>query len=116
MLALQWDDLNFDTGELRIERQVYRANGELVVSAPKTKAALRTIVLPPSLVEVLREYQQRVDSRWMFPSPAKEDAPLDPAACRKRLQTILKHAGCKRVRFHDVRHSFTNFDKLLTIV
>ena len=106
VLALQWDDLNFDTGELRIERQVYRANGELVVSAPKTKASLRTVVLPPSLVEVLREYRQQGDSRWMFPSPAKEDSPLDPATCRKRLQTILKHAGCKRVRFHDLRHLF----------
>ena len=106
VLALQWDDLNFDTGELRIKRQVYRANGELVVSAPKTKAALRTIVLPPSLLDVLREYRQQVDSRWMFPSPAKEDSPLDPATCRKRLQTILKHAGCKQVRFHDLRHLF----------
>ena len=106
VLALQWNDLNFDTGELRIKRQVYRANGKLVVSAPKTKAALRTIVLPPALVEVLREYHQQADSRWMFPSPAKEDSPLDPAACRKRLQTILKHAGCKRVRFHDLRHLF----------
>ena len=42
----------------------------------------------------------------MFPSPAKEDSPLDPATVRKRLQTILKHAGCKRVRFHDLRHLF----------
>lgn len=106
VLALRWDDLNFDTGELRIEQQVYRANGELVVSEPKTKASLRTVVLPPSLVEVLREYRQQVDSRWIFPSPAKEDSPLDPATCRKRLQTILTHAGCKRVRFHDLRHLF----------
>ena len=106
VLALQWDDLNFDTGELRVERQIYRANGDLVVSAPKTKAALRTIVLPPSLVEVLREYRRQVDPRWMFPSPVKEDSPLDPATCRKRLQTILKHTGCKRVRFHDLRHLF----------
>ena len=106
MLALQWNDLNFDTGELRIERQVYRANGELVVSVPKTKASLRTVVLPLSLVEVLREYRRQGDSRWMFPSPAKEDSPMDPATCRKRLQTILKHAGCKQVRFHDLRHVF----------
>lgn len=106
VLALQWDDLDFVTGELRIQRQVYRASGELVISAPKTKAALRTIVLPSSLVEVLREYRQQVDSRWMFPSPAKEDSPLDPATVRKRLQTILEHAGCKKVRFHDLRHLF----------
>lgn len=106
VLALQWDDLSFRTGELRVERQVYRANGELVVSAPKTKAALRTIVLPPALLAVLQEYHKQQDSRWMFPSPAKEDSPLDPATVRKRLQTILEHAGCKRVRFHDLRHLF----------
>ena len=106
LLALQWDDLNFDTGELRIERQVYRVKGKLVVSAPKTKASLRTIVLPPSLVNVLREYRERVNSCWMFPSPKKEDSPLDPAAVRKRLHTILEHAQCKTVRFHDLRHTF----------
>lgn len=106
VLALQWDDLDFTTGELRIQRQVYRANGELVVSAPKTIAALRTIVLPPALLEVLKEYRQQIDSRWMFPSPAKEDSPFDPATVRKRLQTILEHAGCRKVRFHDLRHLF----------
>ena len=106
VLALQWDDLKFNTGELRIQRQVYRANGELVVSAPKTKAALRTIVLSPTLLGVLEEYHQQIDSRWMFPSPAKEDSPLDPATVRKRLQTILEHAGCRKVRFHDLRHLF----------
>ena len=106
VLALQWDDLDFETGALHIQRQVYRANGELVVSAPKTKAALRTIVLPSALVGVLEEYRQQVSSRWMFPSPAKEDSPLDPATVRKRLQTILKHAGCRKVRFHDLRHLF----------
>ena len=106
VLALQWDDPDFNTGALRIQRQVYRANGELVVSAPKTKAALRTIVLPPALLSVLEEYHRQVDSRWMFPSPAKEDSPLDPATVRKRLQTILKHAGCRKVRFHDLRHLF----------
>ena len=106
VLALQWDDLDFNTGAMRIQRQVYRANGELVVSAPKTKAALRTIILPPVLAGVLEEYRQQVSSRWMFPSPAKEDSPLDPATVRKRLQTILEHAGCRKVRFHDLRHLF----------
>ena len=106
VLALQWDDLDFNTGELRIQRQVYRANSELAVSAPKTKAALRTIVLPPALVGVLKKHLQHTNSRWMFPSPVKKDSPLDPATVRKRLQTILKHAGCRKVRFHDLRHLF----------
>ena len=29
-----------------------------------------------------------------------------PAAVRKRLSTVLKRADCKRLRFHDLRHTF----------
>ena len=42
----------------------------------------------------------------MFPSPVMENSPLDPASVRKRLQTVLERAGCKKVRFHDLRHTF----------
>ena len=36
IIALQWKDLNFETGELRIDKQVYRVDGELMVIKPKT--------------------------------------------------------------------------------
>lgn len=85
----------YKAGKLRIQRQVYWANGELVVPAPKTKATLCTIVLPSASVGVLQEYQQQIDSRWMFSSPAKENSLLDPATVRKRLQTILNRRGAK---------------------
>ena len=106
ILALQWDDLNLRTGALRVERQVHRVKGELVVSPPKTKAGNRTVLLPAPVLKVLKAYQKTVHSRWMFPSPVKEDSPLDPAAVRKRLQTVLERAECKRLRFHDLRHTF----------
>ena len=106
LMALQWDDLNFKTGELRIERQVYRTKEELLIQEPKTKASIRTVILPPPVVEALKEYKKTVSSQWMFPSPKKEDAPLAPAAASHRLSKILSHAGCKKVRFHDLRHVF----------
>lgn len=106
ILALQWDDLNFKTGTLRVERQVHRVNGELVVSKPKTKASNRNVVLPIPVLNVLKNYKNAIDSRWIFPSPVKEDSPLDPAAVRKRLQTVLERAECKHIRFHDLRHTF----------
>ena len=61
MLGLQWDDLNFRTGELHVCRQVCAVDGKLEISVPKTKSSVRTIVLPPSLVEVLKEYKKTVD-------------------------------------------------------
>ena len=106
ILALQWGDLNFRTGALRVQRQVHRVKGTLVVSPPKTKAGNRTVLLPSPVLNVLKAYKKTVHSRWMFPSPVKEDSPMDPAAVRKRLQTVLERAECKRLRFHDLRHTF----------
>lgn len=106
LMALQWDDLNFKTGVLNVNKQVYDVRGQLQISTPKTKNSVRKIVLPPAVVAVLQEYKKTVDSRWMFPSPVKEDCPITPGVVRRRLQFILEHAGCKHVRFHDLRHTF----------
>ena len=107
LLALQWDDLNLETGELKITKQVYRTKEDgLLISQPKTKSSIRTVSLPQPLLTILKEYKEGVNSRWMFPSPLKEDSPLDPAYIRTRLHLILEHAQCKQIRFHDLRHTF----------
>ena len=89
-----------------MERQVHRVRGELVVSPPKTKAGNRSLILPAPVLGVLKKYREIVNSKWMFPSPLNESSPRDPATVRKRLQTVLQRAGCKKVRFHDLRHVF----------
>lgn len=107
LAALQWDDLNIQTGELKISRQANRVIGQgVVVSEPKTKHSARTVILPPQVVRVLKTHRERTDSRWIFPSPKKEDTPTDPATFRQRLHLLLEHAGCRQVRFHDLRHTF----------
>ena len=80
--------------------------GKLIISEPKTKAAFRTIILPPAMVELLLAYRKGIFSDLMFPSRIKPEQPIDPGYVRKRLQIILERAGCKRVRFHDLRHPY----------
>ena len=106
LTALQWEDLNLTTGELRISKQAVVIGSEVVVTEPKTKAAVRTLLLPPKVLEVFREYRKRNAPRWLFPSPKKEDSPLLPSVVRQRLHRLLDHAGCERVRFHDLRHPY----------
>ena len=106
LMALQWDDVDLVTGELRINKQVNLVGSKLVISEPKTKAAVRTLILPPSVRKVLAEYKTRVNSRWLFPTPKKDDLPIIPSAVSRRLHTLLEHAGCEQVRFHDLRHTF----------
>lgn len=106
ILALTWDDLNFETGELHISKQATLVGGKITISEPKTKAAFRSIILPPPMVEVLKEYKKSSFTPLLFPSRLKPEQPIDPSHIRKRLQVILERAGCKKVRFHDLRHTF----------
>ena len=85
LMALQWDDVDLVTGELRINKQTNLAGSKLVISEPKTKAAVRPLILPPSVRKVLAEYKTRVNSRWLFPSPKKDDLPIIPSAVSRRL-------------------------------
>ncbi len=106
LLALQWEDLNFETGALRINKTAMIVRGQFLVAEPKTKSSVRTLMLPESLLNVMREYKTRVNSQWLFPSPVLEDRPLQDDCVRDRMKSILSHANCKQVRFHDLRHTF----------
>lgn len=104
--GLKWGDLDFETGELKIQRQVVATNDGVLVKKPKTKDSVRTIMLDASLLKVLWEHKEKSDSQWIFPSPVAEDSPLNPHTVYRKTQQILERAGCKKVRFHDLRHTF----------
>lgn len=109
LLGLQWKDIDFNKGTLTVNKQVRYEGGILQIAPPKTKAANRTILLPPPIIDMLTEYKRTSQSIWLFPSPVKEDdVPRDPSACRKRLSQILERSGCKHVPFHALRHTFAS--------
>lgn len=69
-------------------------------------AFAKMMILPPDIVRILAEYKKRINSRWMFPSPVKVDSPRQPSSVRETLERTLERAECKRLRFHDLRHTF----------
>ena len=106
ILGLQWKDVNFATGELHIKRQVVKKGAQTQITKPKTKSSIRTILLPPGMVEILAELKKNATCDWVFPSPVKEGEPRNPDSLYGRFQKILQRAQCKKVRFHDLRHTF----------
>ena len=102
ILGLKWRDLNLETGELNIKRQLTTKG----ISVPKTKSSIRTILLPPDMLDLLREMKKTAKYDWIFPSPVKEGEPRNPTAITKRFRIMLERAHCKHVRFHDLRHTF----------
>ena len=106
ILGLQWKDLNFSTGELHIRRQIIKKGAQTLISKPKTKSSIRTLILPPDMLDILAEHKKNATCEWVFPSPVKEGEPRNPASLYGKFQKILKRAQCKKVRFHDLRHTF----------
>ena len=106
ILGLQWKDINFSTCELHIRRQVVKKGTHTLISQPKTKSSIRTIILPPDMMDILAEHKKTATCEWVFPSPVKEGEPRNPASLYGKFQKILKRAQCKKVRFHDLRHTF----------
>ena len=105
--GLRWQDFEDKTGRLHIRRSVSsRKGGGVRVDETKTETGARTILLPPSTVEILKKRKKRSYSDWIFPNPTVPELPMSPELAYSRLKTLLKYAELPSIRFHDLRHTF----------
>ena len=105
--GLQWDDLDEQTGRLKVRRSIRVApGGELEIGETKTEKGTRSILLPPSTLRILKERHKSAMTRWIFPSLLTPEKPTSPNAAYQRLKDILREAGLPDIRFHDLRHTF----------
>lgn len=107
LLALLWRDLDVDKRTIKINKQLYRAQGKLIVTEPKTPNAFRSIILPQQTVDLLiQEHNRHPESPLMFCDP-KTNGYWSPDAIYRIHKKILMTTGLDdSLRFHDLRHTF----------
>lgn len=124
LLALRWQDINFELGTIQVKRTVsYHQVYGYVESEPKTARSRREILLPAFVVDVLRKHlaqqeDQRlaVDADWSDKQLVFTNATGDfysPNTLLKAFKRFLTSIGLPHMRFHDLRHSAATI--LLTI-
>lgn len=105
--GLKWQDFDDKTGRLHIHRSVSnRKGGGIRVGETKTESGARTILLPPSTAEILKQRKKKSYSEWIFHNPTVPELPMNPSSAYRHLKTLLKNAELPLIRFHDLRHTF----------
>ena len=70
--GLRVQDLDLDRGVVHVRQAVVRLKGQLLLTAPKTRAGLRTVAIPPHLLPALRTWQaqqpERRPNALLFPA------------------------------------------------
>jgi integrase len=107
--ALEWSDIDWDTGEISITKSVEELRGKFRVKETKTKASRRRVKLSPQTLEVLKIHRCLMEAeghncpRVFCASNGGylrgQDLP------RNSIRPICKRAGLKPFRFHNLRHT-----------
>ncbi len=105
-LALKWSDINYADRYIHVQRSYSHG----AWSTPKNGRS-RKVDLSAHLAKVLRARQLAAspDQELIFPSGKTGTTPVDGCNFRKRIfYPMLKKADLRRVRVHDLRHSFAS--------
>ena len=103
LLGLKWTDIDLSKGIIHVRRQILRQNGKIIEAPLKTTNSYRNIAIGAETIEVLKGMEQK--DEYVFPSPY--GGPMSPDSVLHMLLRVLKRAGLERIRFHDLRHTFS---------
>lgn len=116
LCGLKWDDVNFDTNLLTINKQrQYVSTYGVMVRQPKTESGNRTVTLSSQMITMLKQYKQKqaedklkLGSAWkngeyLFKHDDGQD--LHPSRPYKWFMNFLKRHNLPKITFHELRHT-----------
>jgi integrase len=103
LLALRWDDVDFEQSSIRVF-EGYSANR---VGTPKSRKS-RTVPMVEEIARSLSDLKTRGEhtAKDDLVFVSREGTHVDGSALRRRYLAMLDAAGLRRLRFHDLRHTF----------
>jgi integrase len=115
-LGLQWDDVDFPRGRLQVRRALrLQPGGELALVKTKTLRSNRTLPMPGPLASALQAHRASQSNERTVAADLGHDSdlvfttaigtPVHPRNDYRSFQRIIRNAGLRRIRLHDLRHT-----------
>lgn len=114
ILALKWEDLDFDRATLTVRRSLERTNHGVHLKEPKTRKGRRVVALPQMTIHALRRHKAEQAKERLALGPAYRDSgfvcaricgtPMDPSELTAGFAAHIREQDLPTIRFHDLRH------------
>lgn len=108
LLALTWDDIDFNSNLLTINKTSYSAKvdgkTQIIVDKPKTKKSNRVIPLPNQLVKLLKIIKKESNSKYVITT--RNSGIVGNRSYQRTFKFILKKINVPYRNFHSLRHTF----------
>ncbi|MFO7997158.1 MAG: site-specific integrase, partial [Dehalococcoidia bacterium] len=111
-------DIDMASRSISVNRTLYKRGGVTAFMEPKTHHSRRSVAMTPKLAEFLAEYKlerQRVNYQTGKAMTLDDlvfchadGRPYDASVLSHKFAAIVRKAGLKQVRFHDLRHTFAS--------
>lgn len=108
LFGLERRDLDLGAGQLSVQRQaIYLKDGTRRVTPPKSAAGVRTVSLPPFVVEALEEHL----ATWTAAQPnspvfvGERGGPLGTVSLQTCFDEARRVTGLTQFTLHDLRHA-----------
>ncbi len=105
LLALKWHHIDFENGYLTVEENLVTVDNKRITKAPKTKSGRRSIQIPSTLLDLLRDTKNNRhagDNDYVICQ--KDGSPYKSDSFSLKFRRFLKANDLKHIRFHDLRH------------
>ncbi len=104
LLALTWDDINFISGFISVNKTCYDGkNNCRLIFEPKTKSSKRTIPIPKQLIPILKLKKQKSKSKYVIEENGKI---VTIRSYQRSFALLLKKLNIEHRGFHSLRHTF----------
>lgn len=108
LLALEWNDIDFNKCELAVSKSCHDGKDETgrlcrMIDTPKTVKSRRVIPFPKQILPMLKEMKKNSSGTWVIMD--KHTIP-SVRSYQRSFELLLKKTGIPKRGFHATRHTF----------
>lgn len=104
ILAIKYDDINFNFKTISINKSRHRIDGKDIIQTPKTDRSNRVVAIPDFIIDDINSLEHITDCEYLIQYCGE---PMQPGYAEKCMTQLKKECGLD-ITIHGLRHTFAS--------